>query len=70
MPDFEILVICNGCTDTTSKIAETYSADSASVQSTNSTDKIGKGGALKKGTAICTGDIIAFVDADNSITPE
>jgi glycosyltransferase involved in cell wall biosynthesis len=69
MPDFEILVICNGCTDATPEIAEAYNTDSASLKSINIQDRIGKGGALKKGAAMATGDVIAFVDADNSIIP-
>ena len=69
IPDYEILIICNGCTDTTPEIADAYSADSATIRSINIPDRIGKGGALKKGAAIATGDIVAFVDADNSIIP-
>ena len=67
--EFEIIVVCNGCDDNTPEIAAKYSQGFHQIIVLNISDKIGKGGAIKEGFKISTGDIIAFVDADGAIKP-
>jgi len=67
--DFEIMVVCNGCHDTTPQIAEDFSRRFPQIKVLHIPEKIGKGGALKKGMEMACGDTVAFVDADGSITP-
>lgn len=67
--EFEVVVVCNGCDDNTPEIAAKYSQRFHQMIALNISDKIGKGGAIKEGFKIATGDIIAFVDADGAIKP-
>lgn len=68
--DFEIMVVCNGCHDTTPQIAEDFSRRFPQIKALNIPEKIGKGGALIKGMERACGDTVAFVDADESTTPK
>jgi len=67
---FEVIVVCNGCDDNTPEIAAKYSQKFHQMIALNISDKIGKGGAIKEGFKIASGDIIGFVDADGAIKPD
>ena len=56
----EIIVVCDGCTDNTAKIAREEGADTVIELPQN----IGKGGAMMVGVRNAKNDIILFLDAD------
>lgn len=66
---YELIVIVNGSTDSTLKIAENF-AKNKYVIVKEFKEKIGKGGAIKQGFKLAKGDLIGFVDADSSTSPE
>ena len=68
--DFQIIVVCNGCTDNTPQIAEEFSRKFTQIKGINFPARIGKGGAIKEGFRLADGDVIAFVDADGAIKPD
>ena len=61
---YEIIVVCDG-TDRTHEIAKEFGAITIRYP-----HRLGKGKAVRYGLMMCSGDILGFVDADNSITPE
>jgi len=62
----ELLVVCDGCTDGTEKVA----GDFQGVRVLTYPRRLGKGGGIRAGFARARGDVLAFVDADNSLDPE
>ena len=68
--DFQLIVVCNGCTDNTPQIAEELSRKFTQIKAINFPARIGKGGAIKEGFSIADGEVIAFVDADGAIKPD
>jgi glycosyltransferase involved in cell wall biosynthesis len=68
--DFQLIVVCNGCTDNTPRIAGEFSRKFAQIRGVNFPARIGKGGAIKEGFRMADGEIIAFVDADGAIKPD
>lgn len=67
---FQLIVVCNGCTDNTPQIAQVFSQRFPQIKVANYRERIGKGGAIREGFRIADGDIIAFVDADGAIRPD
>ncbi|MBW2981197.1 glycosyltransferase family 2 protein [Candidatus Woesearchaeota archaeon] len=63
--DFEVLVVDDGCVDSTSQIAESLGAKIITNNGAH-----GKGKALAVGFKQATGDIIIMLDADYSHKPE
>ncbi len=61
----EIIAVCDG-TDATPKIVKRF----RSVRLINVAKKLGKGGGIFRGFKAAAGNILGFVDADNSITPD
>lgn len=64
----EIIVICNGCTDNTPRLVSEFSKRNPKVKMYLSNKKLGKGGAILVGFQKANGEIIAFVDSDDSTT--
>lgn len=62
MKGSEIIVVCNGCTDKTNKIARSIKG----IKVLEFREKLGKGGAIRKGIERASYSVIAFIDADNS----
>lgn len=60
----EIIVVDNGSTDATAKIASSFSGVKVLSEPTPGTNR-----ARQKGLDAATGEIIAFIDADNWVTP-
>ena len=69
-PHTEILVVLNGCRDNTAVIVREYAARHRNLHFLEEHQPIGKGGALMLGFREAKSELIGFVDADNSITPE
>lgn len=65
--DYEIIVVCNNCSDQTCEIAEGFSEQ---IKIINFPQKIGKGGAILEGIRIARGDIVGFTDADGAYDPK
>ncbi|HLD14981.1 MAG TPA: dolichyl-phosphate beta-glucosyltransferase [Candidatus Nanoarchaeia archaeon] len=68
--DFEIVIIPNNCKDNTEKIVLDIAKKNKQVKHKVFNYKIGKGGAIIAGFKMAKGDLIAYVDADNSTKPE
>lgn len=68
--EVELLVVVNGSTDRTDAVARAFAAACPQVRPIIEPRRIGKGGAIMLGFKNATGDLIGFVDADNSTPPE
>src|SRR3989344_2196531 len=64
--NFEILIIVNGSRDNTYAIANELARRYEQIKTYNFIEKIGKGGAIIQGFKVVSGELIGFVDADNS----
>jgi glycosyltransferase involved in cell wall biosynthesis len=67
--DVELLVVVNGSTDRTEEIAREFAATCPRVVPIIENSAIGKGGAIMLGMARSRGELVGFVDADNSTPP-
>lgn len=63
----EVIVVCNGCSDMTYERCSELKSENLKIMDFK--DRIGKGGAVLKGMAVAKGDIVGFVDADGSFSP-
>ncbi len=68
--DFEIIVIPNNCKDKTPQVVRNISKKYEQIKSKNMPYFCGKGGAVIEGFKTAKGELIGFVDADNSTKPE
>ena len=68
--NYEIIVILNGCVDNTLEIVNKIANKNGALKILEFKEKIGKGGAIKEGFKLAKGDLIGFVDADSSTSPE
>lgn len=68
--EFEIIVIPNNCLDNTSKIVKNFASGKKEVSFFEIKEYSGKGGAVMKGFELAKGELIGFVDADESTSPE
>jgi len=64
--EIELILVCDGCTDKTAKIARRF----RNVKVLEFSKRLGKGGGVFAGFNSAKGDYVGFVDADNAITPE
>lgn len=62
--DFELLVVCNGCTDETAALATLYQRSAPQVRVVVIEEAVGKGGAILEGFRVATGAQVVFADAD------
>jgi glycosyltransferase involved in cell wall biosynthesis len=63
-PDAEIIVVNDGSTDETEKVAQ-----AAGIKTVSHPYSLGNGAAIKTGTRVATGDILVFMDADGQHDP-
>ena len=66
---WELLVVLNGCTDRTEGVVTAARRDCPAIHPLVYDEKLGKGGAILEGLRAATGDLVAFVDADNMVGP-
>src|SRR3989344_7811527 len=70
LKNYEIIVVLNGCVDNTLEIVNKIANKNKTLKILEFKEKIGKGGAIKEGFKLAKGDLIGFVDADSSTSPE
>lgn len=63
---FELVVVCNGCTDSTPEIVRKYRK--RGVRLISFRDALGKGWAIKEGFEVADGKIVGFFDSDSSVS--
>jgi glycosyltransferase involved in cell wall biosynthesis len=66
--DFEIILVPNNCTDRTIPVAEEFQRKFPQIK-VHPSKKKGKGNAIIEGFRIARGELMGFVDADNSTKP-
>ncbi len=66
---FEIIVSVNS-PDRTINIVKSFSQNKQEIKILNTTEPLGKGGAIIKGFEEASGRLIGFIDADESVKPE
>lgn len=67
--DYELIIVEDG-TDSTEEKASELEERFSEVKHMHFNRRLGKGGALNKGLNNSNGEIIGFIDSDNSIKPE
>ncbi len=68
--DFELIVVCNNCSDRTPEIVNKFSKKNKNVIFMNFPFYTGKGGAVIEGIKKAGKDLIGFADADESTAPK
>ena len=68
--DVELIVVVNGSRDRTEHVARECAATLPQIKVLVEPQTIGKGAAVMMGFRAATGDVVGFVDADNSTPPE
>lgn len=63
----EIIVVCNGCVDGTQALVGRVSRDYPQIRLLHFNHKLGKGAAIINGFKIAQGNVVGFVDADESV---
>ena len=67
---FQIVVVLNGCTDSTLGVVQKVAAEFPMVRADEFKQPIGKGGALIEGLKLASqGDLVGYVDADGATPP-
>lgn len=65
----DVLVVLNGCTDTTAAVAAELASDGR-VRVLESPAEEGKAGALNRGVEAATGDVVIFADTRQTFRPD
>ncbi len=63
---YEIIVVCDGCTDNTGEVARNMAKMVRNLKVIELVDNLGKGGTVRHGMLAAMGKIRLFTDADNS----
>jgi len=63
--NFEIIVVCNACTDNTSDIVQKLAKKHSQIKMLVFKDRIFKGGAVLEGLKVAKGNLLGFMDSDD-----
>lgn len=66
----EVLIVMDGCTDNTPLIVKEIINHNQNATALVFPSRLGKGGAIMQALKYAKGDVIAFIDADGSVSPE
>lgn len=67
--DFEVIVVCDGCTDSTPRVVERFARNYPNVRLLEYPARLGKGGGVLEGMRHARMNLVGFVDADNAVPP-
>ena len=67
-PEYEIIVVNDGSTDSTKEILKTYT-NNPQISIIDHSQNLGKGAAIRTGFQACKGDVIVIQDADLEYDP-
>jgi glycosyltransferase involved in cell wall biosynthesis len=67
--DSELIVVCDG-TDNTAEIVRGYSTKCPKIKLLEFSGRLGKGKGIIEGFKVANGEMIGFVDADESVEPD
>jgi glycosyltransferase involved in cell wall biosynthesis len=65
----EVLIVMDGCTDNTPQVVKEIIRQCQNATALVFPERLGKGGAIIEALNHTRGDVIAFIDADGSISP-
>ncbi|RMF90434.1 MAG: glycosyltransferase family 2 protein [Methanobacteriota archaeon] len=66
----EVIVVANGCTDSTAQIVRDFAEAHGGVRLLLFPERLGKGGAVLEGFKAASNQLVGFVDSDLSVPPE
>ena len=67
--NFEIVVVANGCSDTTAWVASIAAVHDPRIRVVEIKEPVGKGGAVLEGFRRARGEAVVFADADGATAP-
>ena len=67
--DYEVIVLADGCTDDTERIAAEYATSDPHVILVSFPERLGKGGGILNAAHEATGDVLIYMDVDLATTP-
>ncbi len=67
--DHEIIVVADGCSDGTERVVRAFARHAPSIRLVTSEDRLGKGGAIRRGIMEAKGEFVGFMDGDGEIDP-
>lgn len=67
---FEFVIVPNGCTDKTVDIVRTFQKDYSNLVIEQIKEPVGKAEAVRRGLVKAKGNVVAYLDADFSTSPE
>jgi dolichol-phosphate mannosyltransferase len=66
----EVIVVLDGCSDTSVAVVHAIAQSMPSLFTIEHKQKLGKGGAIRRGFSHAKGIFIGFIDGDNEIDPQ
>lgn len=66
--DYELIIVCDG-NDNTAHIVRSMIADNPRIRLLEFPERLGKGGAVIQGLKESRGEVVGFVDSDESVSP-
>lgn len=69
LTDWELLVLIDGSTDRTARIAQSLAAEDSRIRVLCNEQNLGAAGSRNRGLELCAGDYVAFLDSDDLWRP-
>lgn len=67
--DHETIVIADGCTDGSAENIRSITNSHPAIRLVTNAERLGKGGAIRRGVLEARGDAVGFIDGDGEIDP-